>query len=271
MRARPRLLSILLWFSAFMSPLYVQGTGFVYDYNLVHRIMSSSMIYGFVTVIWPSLIMHLATYVLVLLSLRNPRYVRYFLAYAGASYILIGLGQSTSFIDGKLASMISNLILVVFIGLLWIRDALSPVEFKGRGTAWFLPLALFAFISPMATARQAPPWSWMWESAGKQPLLAVPALIADSLAGFGPVAYCFFTPLALTVAGRAGALRPMTLRLTSLLGMAFSSIIWAFSIAGISGGWIPPSERFSAMWNAVLHLPLLVICTYYFVVSWEKG
>ncbi len=268
---RARTVAFLLWFLAFMSPVYVQGRGLVYDQRVVWEVLSSSLIYGFVALVWPSLILHISVYALLALSLRDRRYVRYFLVLAGLEYLLIGVGQSISMVGGRIEALISNLLLILIVGSLWILDAVTPVEYEGRGSRWFLPLALFAFISPMgATSSSVPPWYWMWRRAPSQPLLIIPALLADALAGFGTVAYCLFTPLALTIVGREGALRPLTLRLTSLLGVVFSSIIVGSAVLGMLIGTIPTTEQQGVIWNAVLHVPLLVICSYYFAVGWRE-
>lgn len=267
-RARP--FAILLWFLAFMSPVYVQGRGFVYDQRVVWEILSSSAIYSFVTMVWPSLILHITIYSLLMASLRNRRYTRYFVLMAGFEYLLIGIGQSISIIDGRLEALLSNLILIILLGILWLRDGTDPAEYRGRGPWWFLPLGLFAFVTPAgATTSAVPPWFWMWKLASTQPLYAIPALLADAMAGFGAVAYCLFTPLAITVAGREGVLRPLTVRLTSTLGVAFSSIIIGSSIVGILSGAIPAASQLGVAWNAILHLPLLVTCSYYLAVGWE--
>jgi len=264
---RDRLLALGVWFLAFMLPLYVEGEGLTYSsYHLVFRILSSALIYGFVTAIWPSFIMHLLAYLSAYRALKGK--ARSFLAYAAAAYLLIGVGQSTAIVEGRAAFILSNMVLIVVVGLLWLKDLLEPVRYEGLGPKWFFPLALFAFISPFsATATHKPPWFWMWEAIVKQPVLAIPAVVADALAGFGSVAFCLFTPLALTVAGKAGALRPITLRMTSMPGIAFSSIIIGSAIHGIVRGSLSSSDWVPLVWNAVLHVPLLVVCSYYFLVK----
>ena len=265
---RARLTSVALWLLAFMCPLYVQGEGFVYSNELIFRVLSSSLIYRLVEAAWPSLILHLLAYYLAYRALRGD--ARPFLAYSGAAYLAIAVGQSTAVLDGRVVSLVSNAVLTVAVGALWIRDCLRPVEFEGRGSGW-LPLALFAFAAPAASAGGGAPWSWMWAEAASRPYMAIPAVLADALAGYGPVAYCLYTPLALTVAGGRGALRPLTLRLTSILGVVYSSIILVFSLLEIALGWIPPGRQALALWNAVLHLPLLATCSYYFAVGWPPA
>ena len=270
---RARAVALILWFVAFMSPVYVQGRGFVHDQRVVWEVLSTSIIYSFTTLVWPSLILHVLVYSLLVLSLRNRRYSRYFVILAGLEYLLIGVGQSISLVRGRLEVLLSNLILIVLLGLLWLIDGASPVEYEGKGPWWFIPLALFAFVTPAgATLSAVPPWFWMWEFASSQPLYAIPALLADALAGFGVVAYCLFTPLAVTVAGREGALRPLTLRLTSTLGVVFSTIIIGSSALGIVSGAVPQAKQLGMAWNAILHIPLLVTCIYYLATRWEpKG
>ena len=266
---KPRAVSFILWFISFMAPFYILGVGFTYDQNLVWEILSSAIIYKLITYIWPCLILHLAAYTLIYPTFKRQGYTRYFLAYAGILYTLIAVGQATAYIDGKPAIMVSNLVLTLLVVALWLRDSYKPVNLEGKGKNWFLPLALFAFTAPRSAAKYSPPWFWMWETAIKQPILVIPALALDSLAGYGTLAYCLFTPLALTVAGKTGSVRPLTLRLTSLLGVAYSSIIWISTLVKLITGQYP-SGWFPILWNAILHLPLLIICTYYFLVKWEK-
>ncbi len=265
---RARLIAFILWFIAFMSPLYVQWKGFVYDQRIVWEILSSSVIYNFTVWIWPSLILHLLAYSLLFLSLKNLKYVKYFILFSSLEYLMIGAGQSTAITRGGVESLISNLILIVLVGLLWLRDTHSQPNYEGKGPSWFLPLALFSFIAPGAASSIVPPWFWMWKIAASQPLYVIPALLGDAFAGFGAVAYCLFTPLAITLAGRYGAIRPLTLRLTSLLGVAFSSIIIGSSLIDIYTGALPIGKQLPVIWNAVLHIPLLITCTYYFLVRW---
>lgn len=62
-------------------------------------------------------------------------------------------------------------------------------------------------------------------------------------------------------------MRPITPRMTSMPEIAFSSIIIGSAIYGIESGSVPPSDWVPLAWNAVLHVPLLVACSYYFLVK----
>ncbi len=103
----------------------------------------------------------------------------------------------------------------------------------------------------------------MWENAPRQPLLVIPALVMDALAGYGAVAFCFFTPLALTLAVRSGALRPITVKVTAMPGIAFSTMIIVSAVANVLSG-VPEGRALTLIWNALLHVPLLVTGAYYF-------
>ncbi len=59
-------------------------------------------------------------------------------------------------------------------------------------------------------------------------------------------------------------------RLHSSRGLAFSSVIWIPTLVEIYGEWAA-TNWFPVMWNAILHLPPLVICTYYFLIDWKEG
>ena len=256
-----RLTAFLIWFLAFMFPLYVQGEGFTYSYKLVYEVLGSALIYQFVQLVLPSLAMHLIALYLAYKALRGE--VRPFLAYASIAYLMIAVGQSTALIEGRLVMILSNTVLILLAGLLWLRDYLRPVSYEKSGPKWFLPLSLLAFLAPLTSAIEPTPWTWMWEKATSQPLFVIPALIMDALVGYGAVAFCFFTPLALTLAGRNGALRPITVKMTAMPGIAFSTIIIVNAVANVLSG-VPEGRAFALLWNALLHVPLLVTSVYYF-------
>ena len=262
---RHRLLIFLICFSSFMMPIYLQELGWSHgNYEIVRLILSSAIIYQLVKMVWPSLIIHILAYWLVYRLIKTGS--REFIAFSGLLYLAIAFGQGTAFTKYGLSLLTSNIALMSAVGLLWLRDFREKVGLKGKGPAWFLPFGLFAFAAPMAGPT---PWAWIWESARANPLLALPAFTLDALAGFGAVAYCLFTPLALSSAARAGAIRPLTMRMTSMLGILYSTIIITFFIAGALVGSIPAGEFFKSLWNSVLHIPLLITCAYYFLIDVE--
>ncbi len=95
---RVRLTAFLIWLLTFMFPLYVQGEGFTYSYQLVYEVLGSALIYRFVQLVFPSLAMHVLAFYLAYKALKGE--VRPFLAYASAAYLVIAVGQSTALIGG---------------------------------------------------------------------------------------------------------------------------------------------------------------------------
>ncbi len=253
---RHRLLAFLVFGVSLVVPPYTEKLGWVVSERVpevVLLVLRSALIKHLVFAVWPSLALHVLAYWLLYRLAKAGS--RGFVAFSGLLYLAIAVGQGSAVTEYGFSILASNVILILAIGVLWLRDYRDKVSLEGRGPAWLLPLTLFAFIAPMPLPGSTP-WAWMWKSTEASPITALSALAMDALAGHGVVAYCLFTPLALYSAAKTGALRPLTIRLTSLPGIFYALVVIASAAA---------TPDFGSVWSAALHIPLLVTNTYYFL------
>lgn len=144
----------------------------------------------------------------------------------------------------------SNVVLVSIVALLWAWELLSGEnDFRPRripARRWRIaPLALFAFLSPVDASTLAPDFN-----------------VLHLLTNEAGLTYCMMTPLMLTVLVLYyPTVNLALLRVASFVGMLFgvvNMIVW-FLLS--PSGW----------WMGVLHIPLLVISSYAFVIGQSKG
>ena len=272
---RPRVAAFLVWLVCFFTlPPYVESGGAEVG-EAIFSALSSSVIYEIVEELWPSLILHITLYLLLYLTVKRPEiYGRYFMIYAGVLYAGIAVGQGIAFTERfGLVIITSNVLLILLISVLWLRDGFRyKFEHVESGVLKLAPLALFGFIAPFSrTVNAVSPWFYMWKTAFKCSwYIVLPALALDALAGFGVAAYCLFTPISLTLMGYVKALKPLTLRLTSITGLSFVVIIWATTVLTLINSQATSFwTLFDIIWNAILHLPLLIICGYFFFTPYR--
>ena len=269
---RPRLTAFLIFISIFIIiPPYIEKSSISTNVNMiVMKALSAAVIYQFVVLIWPSLLLHIPVYYFLYKIIKGDlNVVKYFMVYTGFLYLFIAFGQGIAYVDEYgLVVITNNLIIVSIIGLLWLRDYRRYIPSSiDRKVLKLASLALFAYIAPLGrTGYASPPWWSLWIHAFKGNLLsAVEAFTMDLIAGYGAVAYCLFTPLALVIALSAKSAGPLTIRLTAITGLTFAVLIW------LSTGYTIMTTqlefwRFSEiLWNAILHIPLFTICGYAFI------
>lgn len=259
-RGHPRAAAFATWLALFFLPPYIERPGRM-PWAATLEALSGSLANRTVELLWPSLLLHLAAYYSLYEALARGR-ARPFRLTAALIYAYVGLLQSTALTPGHgLVVITSNMAVSLILAALWLRGR-GPGG-TGRPPRILLPLALFAFASPLArTSLSAPPWWWMWERVlGGEPAYAAPALLLDALAGYGAVAYCLFTPLALYVAFRLRPVPEYAVRLAGFTGAAYATIIIVRAAAAVAGG-LAGFGAFMALWNAVLHVPLLAASLY---------
>ena len=269
---RPRLTAFLIFISIFMViPPYVERANTFMNMSIVAmKALSAAVIYQFVVLIWPSLLLHIPVYYFLYKIVKGDlTIVKYFMIYTGLLYLFIAFGQGIAYIgEYGLVIITNNLIVISIIGLMWFRDYGRYVSSSiDRSVLKLVPLALFAYIAPIGrTGYTSPPWWGLWMNAFKGNLLsAIQAFTMDIIAGYGSVAYCLFTPLALVIALSTRSAGPLTVRLMAITGLTFAVLIW------ISAGYAMVSTQlgswrfFEILWNAILHIPLFTICGYAFV------
>ena len=274
---RSRTTAFLIFILIFMFlPPYAEKTGFSMNTGvIIMNALSAAFIYQFVVLAWPSLLFHIPVYYFLYKLIKNDlSMIKYFMLYTGFLYLLIAFGQGTAYLDEYgLIIITNNLIIILIIGLLWLRDYIkySPSTIDRRMLR-LLPLALFAYIAPSGkTGYTVPPWWGLWINAFKGNILSgLVAFIMDLIAGYGAVAYCLFTPLALVITLSTKAVSPLTMRLTALTGLIFAVLIWIFSGYTIMSTQLEIWKVFGILWNMFLHIPLLVICGYAFIKKYDS-
>ncbi len=260
LRSHPRVAAFATWLALFSLPPYIERPGRA-AWAAPLEALSGSLANRTVELFWPSLLLHLAVYYSLYEALARGR-VRPFRLTTALIYAYVGLLQSTALtLSYGLVVITSNMAVSLILAALWLRGR-GPGGL-GEPPSLLLPLALFAFASPLArTSLSAPPWWWMWERVlAGEPAYAVPALVLDALAGYGAVAYCLYTPLALYVALRLRPVPEYAVRLAGFTGMAYATIIIVRAVAAVAGG-LAGFGAFMALWNAVLHVPLLASSLY---------
>jgi len=256
----PRAAALATWLIAFFLPPYVQYPR-RNPWAATSEALSCSLANRSVEVVWPSLLLHVTIYYSLYQALIRGR-SRAFQLVTALVYLYVAFLQSTAFTPTHgLVVLTSNLVVSIILALLWLRGGGPGVE--GSPPRLLLGLALFAYVAPLArTSLSAPPWWWMWERAlGGAPLFAVPAIALDAVAGYGAVAYCLYTPLALYLAFRFKPVPEYAVRLAGFTGAAYAIIIIVRTAMAVAGG-LTGFGAFMAAWNSLLHFPLLVASIY---------
>ena len=229
---------IILFFASSFIPHYT-STGYNYfgeSGKVIVQIMSVSL----EKYLSLSPIFHMATFVLLILVWKyGNRVGRYFCLYFGVNLIFIALTQCiATTADYGFSIMTGTMLAFLLIGSLWIWESFNPktnVEFSTIPLSryWVLPLAIFAFWSPMNLDLQ-PDFS--------------PVLLLNSLYGVGgcvtlPVFIFLLTLLYPRV-------NEPVYRITAFVGLIYG--FWnMFSL-------LKPHTR----WLGIIHIPLLVISLY---------
>jgi hypothetical protein len=233
-----------------MIPPYVSGgydfrdiSDVVYDILTGCFYMSLSWIYPLFQVI-PIIL------IVVLFAFGN-RVRRVFDLYAAISYVLFAFLQSIAFTEEfSLGIMFNNIVILLIVAAFWFWETLvGKNDFTYRRLPlwryWVVPLALLAFWLPVNMDTFNPDLS--------------PLKFFTSGSG---LAFCMMTPVYIALLSLFyPRVNIATLRVTSLAGM----IIGAFNVLSFFFG----PENY--LWMGILHLPLLVVSVYGFVLSMEDG
>ena len=189
-------------------------------------------------------------FVLLIIFLGN-RISRIFSIYAAINYALIAVLQSIGVSETYgFGIVLNNLIMFFLVSAFWGWEAvvhendLSPQRIP-LWKYWVIPLAFVAFWYPANPVTRLPDFN--------------PILFFTNEAG---LTFCMMTPVYLAI---LTLIHPRvnfaTLRINSLIGIIIG--LYNVSLNFI----INPTEFW---WNGVLHIPLLSISLYAFVLSYRK-
>ena len=185
------------------------------------------------------------------LILFKDKVSRIFSIYCGISYLLFAFLQGIAITDKYgLGIVTGNFIIMIFAALSWFWEAfVNKNDFTPRKLPilryWVVPLAFLAFWYPIDLRSMEPDFNLIY--------------LFTNVAG---LAFCTMTPVYLGILTLYyPKVNIVTLRLTSLPGMiiGFWNIVVNF--------FIRPDILW---WNGVLHLPLVIISIYAFILSFRK-
>jgi hypothetical protein len=201
---------------------------------------------------WYPLFKILPIVLVLLVILVGNRVSRVFSIYAAITYALVAVLQSVGVSETYgFGIILNNLIMFLMVAAFWVWEAVvNKNDFSPRKIPpwkyWVVPLAFLAFWYPANPSTRLPDFN--------------PVLFFTNEAG---LTFCMMTPLFLALLTLFHPkVNLATLRVNSLIGI----IIGLYNLA--SNFVISPAELW---WNGVLHIPLLSISLYAFVLSYRKG
>ena len=183
--------------------------------------------------------------------LYGNRMRRPFNVYMATLYMALALFQTTAVTPTFGLVVISgNLALVLVVALSWIWEVAAESNDFGPAEHqlwrwWVAPLALVALLEPVDVATMSPDFS--------------PVRLMTNEAG---LSYCMMTPLVLaTLTLFHPRINLAVLRVNSFVGIAFGTINMIVWFGLETWGW----------WMGVLHIPLLVLSLYAFLLAHGRG
>ena len=239
------LLLLLLFIPAYSSEGYDPRR----SVDLVGQVLSRPLINSFPLLMPMAKIVPLALFI-ALLAYRN-RMKRAFDVYVAALYLALALFQTTALTPTFGFVVISgNLVLMLLVALSWVWEVVAernsfdtPVHVSWRW--WVVPVAFLALLQPVDTTAMSPDFT--------------PLRLITNEAG---LTFCMMTPVVLaTLTLYYPGVNLATLRISSFVGMLFGAlnmIIW-FGLQ--PWGW----------WMGVLHIPLVLISVFAFVLAHAQG
>jgi len=174
-----------------------------------------------------------------------------FNGYVALLYVAVACFQHTALTDTYGLVIISgNLALILVVALFWIWETFAERnDFTPRQRPpwkwWVAPLALLALLAPIDTSTMSPDFS--------------PARLLTNESG---LTYCMMTPVILAVMTLYHpTVNPAVLRVTSFVGMLFGAVNMLVWFVVMPSAW----------WMGVLHIPLLMISIYAFVLGFRTS
>lgn len=172
---------------------------------------------------------------------------RIFNIYVCISYFVFAVVQNVAITEKYGLSIVSiNLIMFVFVGYFWLREIFqkqNKLNFNNLnfGTIWMLPLAVLAYWMPIAGDG-----SFAFD-------------LNSFISNGSSLAFCCMTPVYLSI---------LTMNLPSINLNAYRITSFVGIIIGIYNMMNFQNPKLINL--AILHLPLLIISTYSFIISFSK-
>lgn len=172
---------------------------------------------------------------------------RLFNIYVALLYLVIALFQNSAITNNHgLVVLTGNLILILVVSLVWMwevaseRNDFSPRKFP-LWKWWAVPVVLLPFLAPVNSASLSPDFN-----------------LAGMLTNSSGLTYCFMTPVILAVLSLFHpTINLPVLRISSFVGILFGAINMLLWFVMEPLDW----------WMGVLHIPLVVLSLYGFVLS----
>jgi len=240
---------VLLYILGFLvlQPYASKGYSWQEMWNVIKEVVTyNAIIYRFVDLIWPSVLIHvLALVLIIIIVIWGERGAKAFNIYVFMVYLMIAIGQGIGFSERYgLMILTGNVVLTLLVAFSWgwecfIGRNRFRKEFFTPTRLWLVPLAVWAYWSPLEPFELD---------------------LSYFLVGYFGVSYCFTTPVVLTLmALYYPDINKPVMRLTAFLGLIFG----LYNV-------IPPLLFFAlgtclieAIWRGtILHLPLLITSIY---------
>jgi hypothetical protein len=236
----------ILFLLLFFLPSYAEKS---YDprqsVNLISQVLSAPLINTF-PVLMP-LAKVIPAVLIVGLWVFGNKLRRAFNIYVALLYLALALLQTSAFTDTYgLVVITGNLALILIVSLFWGWEAVAEknnfsVINHPLWKWWVAPLAVVSFLAPVDTSTMTPNFN-----------------LVSLLTNEAGLTYCMMTPvvLAVLVLYHPEA-NPAVLRISSFVGILFGAVNMVVWFVVESWGW----------WMGVLHLPLVIISVYGFVLA----
>lgn len=216
---------------------------------VIGEALSNAILYDF-QLVYPLFKIIPILLILAIPLFRN-RVSRIFSFYVAISYVLFAILQSIAITeDYGLLIVTTNLVMFFFVASTWFWEALvQKNSFLAPrltpSTIWVIPLAILAFWYPLNGNTMMPEFN--------------PITIITNAAG---LTFCMMTPVYLSILIiYYPDVNIATLRATSVIGIIIGfynfllNFVWYYELL---------------FWNGVLHIPLIVLSIYAFILSFRK-
>jgi hypothetical protein len=213
--------------------------------DLIGQVLSAPLIYTFPILMPISKIIPMILITGILIFGNKLRSA--FNIYWALLYLAIALFQTTAVIDTYgLVVLSGNSALILVVALAWIWEVLAERNnFTARKIPiwrwWVAPLAIVALLAPVDTSTMSPDFNFV-----------------HLLTNDAGLTFCMMTPVTLAVLSLFHpAINTTLLRISSFAGVLLGLINMIVWFAVETWGW----------WMGILHIPLVVISVYAFVLS----
>ncbi len=213
--------------------------------DLIGQVLSNPLIYAF-PVLMP-LAKAIPVVLIAGLLIFGNRVRRPFNLYVALLFLALAIFQTTAVTDRYgLVVITGNLALVLVVGLVWVWEVIvEKNDFtlcKHRWWKWWVvPVAAVALLAPVDARTMSPDFT-----------------LAQLLGNEAGLTFCMMTPVVLAVLTLYHpTVNPTVLRVSSFVGILLGAVNLVVWFVVEPRGW----------WMGVLHLPLLLISIYGFVLG----